>query len=71
MNNQHGSCEQTRQRKTVADLLHCYTSRAQRGGRNIRSAVVVDHDSNSNVGDGDTTLANDKRSGVVTSVAHF
>ena len=41
--------EQTRQRKTVAHLLHQDTSRTKRGRRNKGAAVVVHNHTDGNV----------------------
>lgn len=57
--------------KAVRDLLDGRTGRAKSGRGNVRTAEVVDNDTDDNVDNGDDTLADHDGAGVVTGLSHL
>jgi hypothetical protein len=71
VNEQRCADNETRQRKSVADLLHQDTCRTEGRRCDVGAAEVVDNNTNSNVDGGHDALAVDKRLGVVAGFAHL
>ena len=71
MNVQDLSHEKTWKDQAVADFLHENTSRSKSRRSHIRTAVVVDNDSDDDVNNCSGSLADQNRAGVKTRVLHL
>ena len=71
MNKQHHSDQKAGNGKAITDLLHSRTSGAKSRRGNVRTAEVVDDNTNGNVNGGHSALADDQRASIVLRVAHL
>lgn len=71
MNEEQRADQQAREGKSVADLLHDWSSGAKSRGRNVGTAVVVDHNANGNVETSHHGLAEEQGSVVMAGVPHL
>lgn len=63
--------KKTWKHQAVADLLHENASRSKSRRSHIRTAVVVDNDSDDDINDGGGSLADQNGSGVESGVLHL
>jgi hypothetical protein len=71
MDKEHHSDQQTGNGKAITDFLHSHTSGTKSRRGNIRTAEVVDDNSDGNVDSGHSALADDQRASIVFRVAHL
>ena len=71
MNVQDLGDKKTRKNQAVADFLHENTSRSKSRRSHIRTAIVVDNDSDDDVDNGGSSLADQNRAGVESWVLHL
>lgn len=63
--------KKTRKNQSIANFLHENTSRSKSRRSHIRTAIVVDDDTDDDVNDGSGSLADQNRAGVKARVLHL
>lgn len=71
MNEQHYSHKKAWNGKAIADLLHSGASGTKSRRGNIRTAEVVDYNTDGDVDSSHAALADDQRASIVFGVAHL
>lgn len=71
MADDHLRDKQSRKRDAVAHFFHQRTCRSQSRRSDVRSTVIIDHDSDDKVDSGDDSLANQHRASVVSWIPHL